>query len=36
MSTGVRQGYFLSHLIFIMVEDWIMRGVEDKGKTGMQ
>jgi len=36
MSTGVRQGCLLSPKIFIMVVDWIMREVEDQGKTGIQ
>ena len=36
MSTGVRQGCLLSPMIFIMVVDWIMREVEDQGKTGIQ
>jgi len=36
MSTGVRQGCLLSPMIFIMVIDWIMRKVEDQGKTGIQ
>ena len=35
MSTGVRQGCLLSPMIFIMVVDWIMREVEDQGKTGI-
>ncbi|KAL9989059.1 hypothetical protein ACROYT_G003567 [Oculina patagonica] len=36
VSTGVRQGCLLSPMIFIMVVDWIMREVEDQGKTGIQ
>ena len=36
MNTGVRQGYLLSPMIFIMVVDWIMREVESHGKTGIQ
>ena len=36
MSTEVRQVCLLSPMIFIMVVYWIMREVEDQGKTGIQ
>ena len=35
MNTGVRQGCLLSPVIFIMVDDFIMREVESQGKTGI-
>jgi len=36
MGTGVRQGCLLSPMIFIMVVAWIMKEMEDQGKTGIQ
>jgi hypothetical protein len=36
MTTGVRQSHFLSHLLFLLVVDWIMKKATDGRRNGIQ
>jgi hypothetical protein len=36
MTTGIRQSHFLSHLLFLLVVDWIMKKATDGRRNGIQ